>query len=108
MKKIDVFNSYEEACEDGCLFGVDHILLTMEHIDILLQGKVLKTDNYEYVQIIEIENMPNTAVEVVRCKDCKNRLEDSKMCAHPGAMGWDVIEVEDDDFCSYGERRPNG
>jgi hypothetical protein len=47
------------------------------------------------------------AVEVVRCKDCRNRLEGTKMCSHPGAMGWDAIEVEDDDFCSYGERKDN-
>ena len=38
---------------------------------------------------------------------CRNRLEDTKMCAHHGAMGWDAIEVEDDDFCSYGERKDN-
>lgn len=44
-------------------------------------------------------------VEVVRCRDCKHRVEGSKICAHPKAVGWDAIEPEDDDFCSYGERR---
>ena len=43
--------------------------------------------------------------EVVRCKDCKHRVNPSKMCAHPKAVGWDAIEPEDDDFCSYGERK---
>jgi hypothetical protein len=43
-------------------------------------------------------------VEVVRCKDCKHRVKPSKMCAHPKAVGWDAIEPEDDDFCSYGEK----
>jgi hypothetical protein len=53
-----------------------------------------------------MEDAPTVdAVEVLRCKDCKNRLEGTKMCAHPGAMGWDAIEVEYDDFCSYGERK---
>ncbi len=44
-------------------------------------------------------------VEVVRCKDCKHRVGNSKMCAHPKAIGWDAIEPEDDDFCNYGEKR---
>ena len=44
-------------------------------------------------------------VEVVRCRDCAHRVEDSKMCAHPKAIGWDAIEPEDDDFCSYGIRK---
>ena len=43
-------------------------------------------------------------VEVVRCKDCKHR-RDYGMCDHPQAVGWDAIAPEDDDFCSYGERR---
>lgn len=45
------------------------------------------------------------SVEVVRCKDCKHRDELTKECAHPKAVGWDVIVPEDKDFCSYGERR---
>lgn len=45
------------------------------------------------------------AVEVVRCFQCLHRDEDSKICKHPKAIGWDAIEPEDDDFCSYGERR---
>lgn len=43
--------------------------------------------------------------EVVRCKDCKHRVENSKMCSHPKAIGWDAIEPDDNDFCSYGERK---
>lgn len=62
-------------------------------------------------RILEIDqSVPNSAipadfVEVVRCKDCKHRVENCKMCAHPKAIGWDAIEPEDDDFCSYGERK---
>ena len=43
------------------------------------------------------------AVEVVRCKDCKMRCPESvclvKHCTLTGVL------VDDDDFCSYGERR---
>lgn len=45
------------------------------------------------------------AVPVVRCKDCKYRIDLAKMCACPMAIGWDALETEDDDFCSRGERR---
>ena len=44
-----------------------------------------------------IENAPTVdAVEVVRCKDCKHYK--IGLC-----YGWHC--VEEDDFCSYGERR---
>lgn len=52
-----------------------------------------------------IEAAPTADVVEVRCRDCKHRVEGSKICAHPKAVGWDAIEPEDDDFCSYGERR---
>lgn len=45
------------------------------------------------------------AVPVVRCKDCKHRVEYTKMCAHPDAYGWDALETEDEGFCYRGERR---
>jgi hypothetical protein len=60
----------------------------------------------EFERIIEeaIKNNPDFVL-VVRCKDCKHRVEGSKMCAHPKAIGWDAIEPDDDDFCSCGERK---
>ena len=53
------------------------------------------------------ENGKTPGLPVVRRKDCIHRVEGSKMCMHPKAVGWDTIEPEDDDFCSYGERRNN-
>ena len=45
------------------------------------------------------------AVEVVRCKDCKysfkNNGHNKKGCPINDASTW----MDDDDFCSYGERR---
>ena len=42
----------------------------------------------------------------VRCKDCKMRCPDSVcMAKHCTLSG---IPVDDDDFCSYGERKDNG
>ena len=43
------------------------------------------------------------AAEVVRCKDCKLRCPESiTVVRHCTLSG---IPVDDDDFCSYGERR---
>ena len=44
-------------------------------------------------------------VEVVWCKDCKHRAIGDDVCIHPNRIGDGYIEVKDDDFCSYGERR---
>jgi hypothetical protein len=52
---IDIFNTEQEAIDDGCLWGVDLIYLTEEHISLLKAGKVLKTDNGEYVQIMRLK-----------------------------------------------------
>ena len=52
MGKIKVFKSLEKAEADGTLWGEDLIVLSKYHIQSLLEGKALKTDNGEYVQII--------------------------------------------------------
>ena len=51
-----------------------------------------------------VDQMPTVdAVEVVRCKDCKMRCPESVCIAkHCTLTG---VPVDDDDFCSYGERR---
>ena len=49
------------------------------------------------------------AVEVVRCKDCKHYDEYFRKCYVFCTGEYNTeLEVEDDDFCSYGERREDG
>ncbi len=53
-----------------------------------------------------INNAPAAdVVEVVRCRDCKSYCPESitvvKHCAITG------VSVDDNDFCSYGERKEN-
>lgn len=76
--------------------------------DELFPGVVMvrADDGLETAQRIldAINNAPTVdAVEVCRCKDCKLRCPESisvyRHCALSGMM------VDDDDFCSYGERR---
>ena len=55
-------------------------------------------DEIEYT----LDSLPKVdAVEVVRCKDCQDYLEDG-YCWRLG------VHMEQDDFCSYGERKDNG
>lgn len=56
-------------------------------------------------EIIADKLIASGVVIPVRCKDCIHRVEESKMCMHPKAIGWDAIEPDDGDFCSYGERK---
>ena len=46
------------------------------------------------------------AVEVIRCKDCKYRKK--QVCANPSAGMWVGVELRENDYCSYGERKSDG
>ena len=51
------------------------------------------------------------AVEVVRCKDCKHWNEETGFCDEHShffndGMCWDMFN--ENDYCSYGERKDNG
>ncbi|MBR6052010.1 MAG: hypothetical protein IKP68_12530 [Clostridia bacterium] len=63
--------------------------------------------NGEWIRFREMINDEPTidAVEVVRCKECKNafNVEGEWICNHlSGMVGINVV-VNSDDFCSYGE-----
>ena len=49
----------------------------------------------------EVKEYINDApsIEIVRCKECK------KHNTHRCHMAFDLVATNDDDFCSYGERR---
>lgn len=83
--------------------------------DNLHNAKFQNTDGYgenvayrvgwnEAIEAIE-ENEP-TAIDIVRCKECKNAFngEGEWICNHlSGIAGLNVV-VKADDYCSYGER----
>ena len=59
-----------------------------------------------FIQSMSLADIPTVdAEEVVRCKDCKHRAIGDNVCIHPNRIGDGYIEVKDNDFCSYGERR---
>lgn len=45
------------------------------------------------------------AVEVVRCKDCIHRDPEDKKCDCSFQARGGIFPMDDNDFCSYGERR---
>lgn len=42
----------------------------------------------------------DSSVRIVRCKDCRYRVDPDK-CCHPDGL----LRSKDSDFCSYGEKR---
>ena len=50
--------------------------------------------------ITTLNDLPSAHSEIIRCKDCKYADEDG-VCQH--SMGLAI--QDDDDFCSYAERR---
>ena len=70
----------------------------------------IKVDKAELIRALELDKKVRNGelVEVVRCKDCKHRrpfYRDKGIC---DLWATDGIDVFDDGFCNYGERRdPN-
>lgn len=57
--------------------------------------------------IIERESMKEVAedvVPVVRCKDCIHRDPEDKKCDCSFQARGGILPMDDDDFCSYGEK----
>ena len=53
-----------------------------------------------------VRNTPTAdVVKVVRCKDCLHRDPEDKKCDCSFQARGGIFPMEDDDFCSYGERR---
>ena len=78
-----------------------------------LKSVVNESSKYEIQEHIQrIEDAPAVdAVEVVRCKDCKNALDnpsitDKTKLACTKGVNWRTVNT--DHFCSYGERRTDG
>ena len=95
------------------LIDADAFKMLLEEI----RQEYLEEDTYssnfaaEVIETVQDEYLANSptvdAVEVVRCKDCKHRAIGDDVCIHPNRIGDGYIEVKDDDFCSYGERKDN-
>ena len=44
-------------------------------------------------------------VEIVRCRDCVHRDPEDKKCNGVFQAKGGIFQMDDDDFCSYGERK---
>ncbi len=69
----------------------------------------LQKDNAVLEGVVKgyVERMKKDVVEVVRCKDCKNRYVPTRCALWYGSLGETEYFCErgDDFFCSYGERK---
>lgn len=83
------------------LIDADELLKDNIHIVGGIRITSGKIQNIDAIQTSAIENAPTIdAVPVVRCKDCEHYWDGT----------WCVINeayFEEDDFCSYGERKEN-
>lgn len=51
-----------------------------------------------------IDSLTSDVVQVVRCKDCIHRDPEDKKCDCSFQAKGGIFPMDDDDFCSYGER----
>ena len=72
--------------------------------DALLE-KMKRTSRYFDV-VFDVEEMPTVdAVEVVRCRECKYRFGNNGHSKNGCPIIDANIWMDDDDFCSHGERK---
>ena len=82
--------------------------------DVQLANRGWKDEICDFLDdvMVALDEQPTVdAVEVVRCKDCRHWDSETGWCYkhsrfYNGDMLWDMFD--DDDFCSFGERRTDG
>ena len=111
---ISLFDDAANAIEK-LLFKYNFANMTKKETDIALKNEFLKSLRLEAEnkqlrrerdQAVEELHRNTDAVPVVRCKDCVYKasaevIDGFLICPASG------MEICDDDFCSYGERKEN-
>lgn len=74
--------------------------------DSLMERCITYINGDRYVAEWRIESEPEIdAVEVVRCVDCKWSKRDTLLDKHWCKHFFGEMEVRENDYCSYGERK---
>ena len=82
-----------------------------KYIDVEELKRELICNKNFYPTIIKnaLEKIPPAdVVKVVRCKDCVSFVKRDGFCwceEHSDGFGSHIVYVDEDDYCSYGERR---
>ena len=111
---ISLFDDAADAIEK-LIFKYNFANMTKKETDIALKNEFLKSLRLEAEnkqlrrerdQAVEELHRNTDAVPVVRCKDCVYKasaevIDGFLICPASG------MEICDDDFCSYGERKEN-
>ena len=109
---ISLFDDAADAIEK-LLFKYNFVNMTKKEADIALKNEFFKSSKLEAEnkqlrrerdQAVEELHRNTDAVPVVRCKDCVYKasaevIDGFLICPASG------MEICDDDFCSYGERK---
>ena len=86
-------------------------LIDADKLYMCFLDKIFTKKDWAYYEIEEVIYSAPTvdAVEVVRCKDCRHRDPEDNKC-DSGALerAGCIFPVQDDYFCSFGERREDG
>ena len=85
----------------GCATYEETLFYIEDFIDVFAELKK------KYTGEKEDERVHSTAdvVEVVRCKDCIHRDPEDKKCDCSFQAKGGMFPMDDNDFCSYGERK---
>ena len=109
------------------LFKYNFVNMTKKEADIALKNEFLKSSKLEAEnkqlrrerdQAVEELHRNTDAVPVVRCKDCKSYKKSGEYEDENGEIKeyWycefhslpkNLVQMQSDDFCSYGERKEN-
>lgn len=69
------------------------------------RGKQIHISEHRHFIKMVYEQPTADVVEVVRCKDCVHRDPEDKKCDGAFQAKCGMLPMDDNDFCSYGERR---
>ena len=107
MRLIDAKRLYEKTAEweAQALAQVERYIADEENISEWKRWTAILNERTAFKH--DVADAPTVdAVEVVRCKDCVYRDTDPTGAMTDGFCRWNPDErPDDDDYCSYGERR---
>ena len=102
----DVQTQLIKKQEEQILKAVQSVAVGVDHDELF---RALKYDREQYEKGYQDAVREKNLVEVVRCKDCKHRVvgwsNGEYQCGNPYYGMASGVDLRDEDFCSYGERK---
>lgn len=100
-----IYGQMETQMEGDILRAIQRYGINVDKEELL---RALQYDRGQYEKGYA-DGKADAMADLVRCKDCQHYNEQEKRCDHPSQdceYCYDCwLEMEPNDFCSYGERR---